>query len=71
MAIPMSDVAQAAHGNKTMINDSIEFTIHEDGHSFTRKLHVDGLVIAGWTGRDPIARDKHIAELVELGVSRP
>jgi hypothetical protein len=28
-------------------------------------------VIAGWTGRDPIARDKHIAELEELGVPRP
>lgn len=28
-------------------------------------------VIAGWTGRDPAARDKHIAELEELGIARP
>ncbi len=26
-------------------------------------LAIDQAVIAGWTGRDPVARDKHIAEL--------
>lgn len=29
------------------------------------------LVIAGWTGRDRVAQDKHIAELEALGVRRP
>jgi len=28
-------------------------------------------VIAGWTGRDPVARDKHIAELEAIGIARP
>jgi hypothetical protein len=28
-------------------------------------------VIAGWTGRDPVAREKHIVELEALGVARP
>jgi len=28
-------------------------------------------VIAGWTGRDPVARDRHIAELESLGVPHP
>jgi hypothetical protein len=28
-------------------------------------------VIAGWTGRDPAAVEKHIQELEELGVKRP
>jgi hypothetical protein len=28
-------------------------------------------VIAGWTGRDPVAVEKHIRELEELGVARP
>ncbi|MCC2099004.1 MAG: DUF2848 domain-containing protein [Hyphomicrobiales bacterium] len=28
-------------------------------------------VIAGWTGRDPVAVEKHIAELEQLGVKRP
>ncbi|MWR03259.1 DUF2848 domain-containing protein, partial [Escherichia coli] len=32
---------------------------------------VNRLVIAGWTGRDPVARDKHIAELEALGIPRP
>src|SRR5919107_27678 len=34
-------------------------------------LPIDQLVIAGWTGRDPIARDKHIAELEAIGIARP
>ena len=28
-------------------------------------------VIAGWTGRDPVARDRHIAELEAIGIARP
>jgi Protein of unknown function (DUF2848) len=34
-------------------------------------LAIDQAVIAGWTGRDPIARDKHIAELEAIGIARP
>jgi hypothetical protein len=34
-------------------------------------LAIDQAVIAGWTGRDPVARDKHIAELEALGIARP
>jgi hypothetical protein len=32
---------------------------------------IDQLVIAGWTGRDPAAVEKHIRELEALGVRRP
>lgn len=32
---------------------------------------VGACVIAGWTGRDPVALEKHIAELEALGVKRP
>ena len=32
---------------------------------------VDALVIAGWTGRNQEALEKHIRELAELGVPRP
>ncbi|HEY8580049.1 MAG TPA: DUF2848 domain-containing protein [Beijerinckiaceae bacterium] len=32
---------------------------------------VDRLIIAGWTGRDAAALEKHIKELEELGVARP
>jgi hypothetical protein len=34
-------------------------------------LSIGQAVIAGWTGRDPLARDKHIAELEALGIARP
>ena len=34
-------------------------------------LPIDRAVIAGWTGRDPLARDKHIAELEAIGIARP
>jgi hypothetical protein len=34
-------------------------------------LPIDRAVIAGWTGRDPVARDKHIAELEAIGIARP
>ncbi|MGE3245580.1 MAG: DUF2848 domain-containing protein [Beijerinckiaceae bacterium] len=32
---------------------------------------MDQAVIAGWTGRDPVAVEKHIVELELLGVKRP
>lgn len=34
-------------------------------------LHIDRLVIAGWTGRDADAVNHHIRELEEIGVKRP
>src|ERR1700728_4399844 len=36
-----------------------------------RNVQVDHLVIAGWTGRDKAALEKHIAELAAIGVPRP
>jgi Protein of unknown function (DUF2848) len=49
----------------------LTFTI--DAHDTTTQLTlpIDQAVIAGWTGRDPIARDKHIVELEALGIARP
>jgi hypothetical protein len=37
----------------------------------TRPATIKQLVIAGWTGRDRVAMEKHIRELEELGVKRP
>jgi hypothetical protein len=37
----------------------------------TRETIVTNAVIAGWTGRDTSAVEKHIAELEKLGVPRP
>jgi Protein of unknown function (DUF2848) len=50
----------------------LTFTIIDrDGGAMPLTLPIDQAVIAGWTGRDPVARDKHIAELEALGIARP
>jgi hypothetical protein len=41
------------------------------GVTTQRRVNVTEAVIAGWTGRDPEAVEKHIRELQDLGVARP
>jgi hypothetical protein len=50
---------------------TLEFVIHEGGASREEKVAISTAVIAGWTGRDQAAVEKHIKELEELGVARP
>ena len=50
----------------------LAFTVIDtDGATVPLTLPIDQAVIAGWTGRDPVARDKHIAELEAIGIARP
>jgi hypothetical protein len=49
----------------------LTFTIDDKGAPTPLTLPIDQAVIAGWTGRDPVARDKHIAELESIGIARP
>jgi hypothetical protein len=49
----------------------LTFTIDDKGAPTPLTLPIDQAVIAGWTGRDPVARDKHIAELEAIGIARP
>jgi hypothetical protein len=49
----------------------LTFTIDAQGTTTPLTLAIDKAVIAGWTGRDPVARDKHIAELEAIGIARP
>ena len=49
----------------------LTFTIDDKGTPTPLTLPIDQAVIAGWTGRDPVARDKHIAELQAIGIARP
>jgi Protein of unknown function (DUF2848) len=49
----------------------LTFTIDDRGAPTPLTLPIDQAVIAGWTGRDPVARDKHIAELEAIGIARP
>ena len=47
------------------------FTLDTKGGRTSLTLPIRQAVIAGWTGRDPVARDKHIAELEAIGIARP
>jgi len=49
----------------------LAFTIEAKGIATPLTLPIEQAVIAGWTGRDPVARDKHIAELEAIGIARP
>ena len=49
----------------------LTFTIDAQGTTTPLTLPIEQAVIAGWTGRDPVARDRHIAELEALGIARP
>jgi len=50
----------------------LTFTIIDaQGATTPLTLAIDQAVVAGWTGRDPVARDKHIAELEAIGIARP
>ena len=49
----------------------LTFNVLDRGMLTPLTLSIDQAVIAGWTGRDPVARDKHIAELEAIGIARP
>ncbi len=49
----------------------LAFTIDAQDTTTPLTLPIEQAVIAGWTGRDPVARDKHIAELEAIGIARP
>jgi hypothetical protein len=49
----------------------LAFTIDAQDTTTPLTLPIDQAVIAGWTGRDPVARDNHIAELEAIGIARP
>jgi hypothetical protein len=49
----------------------ITATFHGGLGALTGEATVSQAIIAGWTGRDPVAVEKHIRELEALGVKRP
>jgi 2-keto-4-pentenoate hydratase/2-oxohepta-3-ene-1,7-dioic acid hydratase in catechol pathway len=50
---------------------TLSLTLQSGGASTRRDVGIDDVVVAGWTGRDPAAVEKHIKELEALGVKRP
>jgi hypothetical protein len=49
----------------------LTFTLETKAGRSQLTLPIRQTVVAGWTGRDPVARDKHIAELEAIGIARP
>jgi uncharacterized protein DUF2848 len=49
----------------------LSLTLQAEKTAQPRRVTVRHAVIAGWTGRDPVAVEKHIAELEAIGVKRP
>ena len=54
-----------------MSSRQITATFHGGLGALTGEVTIEQAVIAGWTGRDPAAVEKHIEELEALGVKRP
>ncbi len=54
-----------------MARQNLSLTLQDGGASMWCEVGVDDVIVAGWTGRDPAAVEKHIKELEALGVKRP
>lgn len=54
-----------------MTTHSLNFRISRAGAVEPRAITLNSAIVAGWTGRDPVVREEHIAELEALGVARP
>ena len=50
---------------------TIALTLDANGKQSPLSVTLTQGAIAGWTGRDPVARDHHIKELQELGIAPP
>jgi hypothetical protein len=50
---------------------TLSLTLIAGGAVMRREVGIDDVVVAGWTGRDPVAVERHIRELEALGVKRP
>jgi hypothetical protein len=49
----------------------LSLSLHDGSGTRPAEVTIDQAVVAGWTGRDPDAVEKHIKELEALGVKRP
>ncbi|MGA7489465.1 MAG: DUF2848 domain-containing protein [Xanthobacteraceae bacterium] len=50
---------------------TLSLTLHDKSSTRSVDIAIAQAVVAGWTGRDPAAVEKHIRELEALGVKRP
>jgi hypothetical protein len=50
---------------------TLSLTLQNNGAAMARAVGIDDAIVAGWTGRDAAAVEKHITELEALGAKRP
>jgi hypothetical protein len=55
----------------SVARQTLSLTLQNSGAAMAREVDVDDAIVAGWTGRDAAAVEKHITELEALGVRRP
>ena len=51
-----------------MARQHLFLTLQDGGAAIAREVGIDDAIVAGWSGRDAAAVEKHIAELEALGV---
>jgi len=69
-----SDLPEPGCGNQRNVpvpRRILNLTLVSDAGATRRDVAVDDLVVAGWTGRDKAAVEKHIRELAAIGVKPP
>jgi hypothetical protein len=70
-AIPRHRDAEVEEKAIKMSGTTIGFTVQAKSGTSKLEASIGRLIIAGWTGRDPVARDHHIAELAAIGIAPP
>src|SRR5229473_1630442 len=55
----------------SVARQTLSLTLQNSGAAMAREVGIDDAIVAGWTGRDAAAVEKHITELAALGVKRP
>src|SRR4029077_11946054 len=76
---PVRRQGYAPRNRQTVINrrgaavprQVLDLTLQTGPDAVRREVAIDEAVVAGWTGRDAAAVEKHIRELEALGVKRP
>jgi hypothetical protein len=53
------------------VSQVLALSLHDGSGTRRAEVAIDQAVVAGWTGRDAAAVEKHIKELEALGVKRP
>jgi hypothetical protein len=55
----------------SVARQTLSLTLQNSGAAMARAVGIDDAIVAGWTGRNAAAVEKHITELEALGVRRP